>query len=215
MEKEFAGLVTREKLGGTIRGITENVDYHPNLRARNFSKKSTKTVMWVTSLEKDIGFSNPHMFEIMCGLESVLSDKGYLLMIKSTNAKDAVEYIKEMYHAQLADGFVIHASVISPELDEMIYREKIPHLIVGLPNFENHFCWIDVDNRLAGEQAAKYLLESGYQSLAFIGGTDDDKITVHRLNALRDKAICVPEEMGVITFDEYPYRILYHVSDAD
>lgn len=249
----------------TIDRVNEamrELDYHPNLRARNFSKKSTKTVMWVTSLEKDIGFSNPHMFEIMCGLESVLSDKGYLLMIKSTNAKDAVEYIKEMYHAQLADGFVIHASVISPELDEMIYREKIPHLIVGLPNFENHFCWIDVDNRLAGEQAAKYLLESGYQSLAFIGGTDDDKITVHRLNgvlsvlkehdlivpkgyvqqgdsecdsgyymteqildkdskpdaiicannyiaygcmnALRDKAICVPEEMGVITFDEYP-----------
>lgn len=27
MEKEFAGLVTRAKLGGTIRGITENVDY--------------------------------------------------------------------------------------------------------------------------------------------------------------------------------------------
>ncbi len=246
-----------------VNQAMRELDYHPNLRARNFSKKSTKTVVWVTSLEKDVSFSNPHMFEIMCGLESVLSDKGYLLMVKSINAKDAVQYMKELYHAQLADGFVVHASVISPELDEMIYHEEIPHLIVGMPHFENHFCWIDIDNRLAGEQAAKYLLEQGYQSLAFIGGTDDDKITMHRLNgvlsvlkehdlivpkgyvqqgesecdsgyymteqilnkdskpdaiicannyiaygcmnALRDKAIHVPEDMGVITFDEYPF----------
>lgn len=246
-----------------VNQAMQELDYHPNLRARNFSKKSTKTVVWVTSLEKDISFSNPHMFEIMCGLESVLSDKGYLMVVKSINAKDAVEYMKELYHAQLADGFVVHASVISPELDEMIYREEIPHLIVGMPHFENHFCWIDIDNRLAGVQAAKYLLEQGYQSLAFIGGTDDDKITMHRLNgvlsvlkehdlivpkgyvqqgesecdsgyymteqilnqeskpdaiicannyiaygcmnALRDKAIRVPEDMGVITFDEYPF----------
>ncbi|MGN0278924.1 MAG: LacI family DNA-binding transcriptional regulator [Lachnospiraceae bacterium] len=245
-----------------VNKAMKELDYHPNLRARNFSKQSTKTVVWVTMLEKDVSFSNPHMFEIMCGLESVLSQKGYLLIVKSIQAEEAVEYIKEMYHAKLADGFVIHASVISPELDDMIYREDIPHLIVGMPAFENHFCWIDIDNRLAGEQAAKYLLEQGYQSLAFIGGTDEDKITMHRLKgvlsvlkehdlivprsyvqqgesecdsgydmteqilredikpdaiicannyiaygcmgALQDNQIHVPEEMGVITFDEYP-----------
>lgn len=167
-----------------VHEAMKELNYHPNLRARNFSKKSTKTVVWITTLEKKVSFKNPHMFEIMCGLESVLSNKDYLLLVKSISSEDAVEYIADMYHAKLADGFVIHASVISPELDEMIYKEEIPHLIVGTPNFDNHFCWIDIDNRLAGELAAKHLLHQGYQSVAFIGGTEEDKITMHRLDGV-------------------------------
>lgn len=246
-----------------VNQAMEELDYHPNMRARNFSKKSTKTIIWVTSLEKNVSFSNPHMFEIMSGLESVLSAKGYFMIVKSISAKEAVSYIESVYHAKLADGFVIHASVISQELDEMIARKQIPHLIVGMPDFNNHFCWIDIDNRLAGEMAARYLLEQGYQSFAFIGGTEDDKISMHRLsgvlsvvnehdlilpkgyvqhgesecdsgyhmmeqvldsnikpdavicannyiaygcvNALCNQNVKIPEDIGVITFDEHPF----------
>jgi DNA-binding LacI/PurR family transcriptional regulator len=246
-----------------VHAAMQELGYHPNQRARNFSRRSTQTVMWLTSLEKDISFSNPHMFEIMCGLESALTQKDYMLMVKSISPQEAVNYIEEVYHAKLADGFVIHASVISPELDELIDRQAIPHIIVGMPSFYNHFSWIDIDNRLAGELAAKYLLEQGYQSLAFIGGTEADKISMHRLNgmlsvlnehalilpkghlqrgqsqcdsgyhmtqqvlnqyekpdgiicannyiaygcmsALGDRGISVPEEIGVITFDDFPF----------
>ncbi len=246
-----------------VKAAMQELDYHPNQRARNFSKQSNKTVMWLTSLGKDISFSNPHMFEIMCGLENTLAKKEYLLIVKSISAQEAVKYIEDVYRAKLADGFVIHASVISPELDELIYQQEIPHIIVGMPGFNNHFSWIDIDNRLAGELAAKFLLEQGYQSLAFIGGTEEDKISMHRLNgmlsvlnehdliipkshvqrgeslcdsgyymteqllkhyakpdaiicannyiaygcmnALCDRKIAVPDEMGVITFDEFPF----------
>lgn len=245
----------------------KELNYHPNLRARNFSKQSTKTVIFVTALKKDMGYSNPQMFEIVCGLEQSLSKKGFFLMVKSISPEDAAEYIREVFHAKLADGFVIHASVISPALDDMIFREAIPHLVVGTPNFSSHFCWIDIDNRLAGEMGAKHLLEQGYQSLAFIGGMEEDKISMHRLagvlsvlnehdlilpkgyvqhsepecdsgyhmtelildnrkrpdaiicannyiaygcvHALNDHLCRIPDEIGVITFDDYPFsRIL-------
>lgn len=158
---------------------------------------------------------------------------------------------------------MIHASVLSKELDELIYELGIPHLVIGNPNFPSHFCWIDIDNRLAGELAAKHLLEKGYQSLAFIGGTTEDQISMHRLEGVLsvlnehdvilpkgyvlhgesecdaaylmmesvltmkskpDAVICannyiaygcvmalhahgiqIPQEMGVITFDDFPF----------
>lgn len=239
------------------------LNYHPNMRARNFSRQSTKTVIFITALEKNMGYLNPQMFEIVCGLEQSLSRKGFFLMVKSISTGEAVEYIREAFHAKLADGFVIHASVISPALDDMIFREAVPHLVVGTPDFTSHFCWIDIDNRLAGEMGAKHLLEQGYQSLAFIGGMEEDKISMHRLagvlsvlnehdlilpkgyvqhtepecdsgyhmtelilsnnkrpdaiicannyiaygcvHALHDHHCAIPHDMGVITFDDYPF----------
>lgn len=246
-----------------VKNAVQELDYHSNLRARNFVKQATKTIMFVTLLEKNTGFSNPHMFEIMCGLEHVLSERGYSFMVKSILAEQACEYIANAAETKIADGFVLHASVISQELDQLIFQKSIPHLVIGIPDFNSHFCWIDIDNRLAGEIAAKYLLEKGYQSLAFIGGKEEDKISIHRLNgvrsvlnehdlilpkgyvqygepacdsgyhmteqvvsererpdaiicannyiaygcvnALHDKKIKIPEEMAVITFDDYPF----------
>ncbi|WMC94079.1 LacI family DNA-binding transcriptional regulator [Kineothrix sp. MB12-C1] len=246
-----------------VNQAMEELNYHPNLRARNFAKQSTKTVIFVTLLGKNVGFSNPHMFEIMCGLERALSEKGYSLIVKSITAEETCQYIRKASDTKLADGFVIHASAISCELDELVQEKAIPHLVIGTPNFKSHFCWIDIDNRLAGEIAAKHLLEEGYQSLAFIGGEETDKISMHRLNgvlsilnkhdvivprghvqqgesvcdsgyrmteqildskerpdaiicannyiaygcvnALHDKNISIPEDMGIVTFDDYPF----------
>ncbi|MDO4333599.1 MAG: LacI family DNA-binding transcriptional regulator [Eubacteriales bacterium] len=250
-----------------VKRVMEELNYHPNLRARNFVKQSSKTVIYVTALGKGIGFSNPQMFEILCGIEQALTQKGYMLVIKSISAKEACACIREAKDAKIADGFVIHASVLSQELDELIFQENIPHIVIGTPDFPSHFCWIDINNRLAGQLAAKYLLEKGYQSLAFIGGRKEDRTTAYRLegvlsvlsehdvilpknhvqqgeslcdsgyamtkqvlsrsdrpdaiicadnyiaygcvNALHDEGMRIPKQMGVITFDDFPFsRIL-------
>lgn len=252
-----------EQTAQRVREAMEQLHYLPNQRARNFANQSTQMIIFVTSLGENMGFSNPHMFEIMCGLENTLTNKGYSLMVKSVSQKKVCEFIRDTFERQQTDGFVIHASVLSKELDELIYELGIPHLVIGNPNFPSHFCWIDIDNRLAGELAAKHLLEKGYQSLAFIGGTTEDQISMHRLEGVLsvlnehdvilpkgyvlhgesecdaaylmmesvltmkskpDAVICannyiaygcvmalhahgiqIPQEMGVITFDDFPF----------
>lgn len=191
-----------------VKKAMEELHYLPNQRARNFANQSTKTVIFVTSLGMNTGFSNPHMFEIMCGLENTLTDKGYSLIVKSVQPQKVCEFIRQAYEMQQADGFVIHASVLSKELDELIYELSIPHLVIGNPDFTSHFCWIDVDNRLAGELAAKHLLEKGYQSLAFVGGTTEDQISMHRL----DGVLSILNEHDVILPKGY---VLHGESECD
>lgn len=235
-----------EQTAQRVREAMEQLHYLPNQRARNFANQSTQMIIFVTSLG-----------------ENTLTNKGYSLMVKSVSQKKVCEFIRDTFERQQADGFVIHASVLSKELDELIYELGIPHLVIGNPNFPSHFCWIDIDNRLAGELAAKHLLEKGYQSLAFIGGTTEDQISMHRLEGVLsvlnehdvilpkgyvlhgesecdaaylmmesvltmkskpDAVICannyiaygcvmalhahgiqIPQEMGVITFDDFPF----------
>lgn len=197
-----------EKTAKRVKQAMEELHYLPNQRARNFANQSTRTIIFVTSLGQNTGFSNPHMFEIMCGLENTLTAKGYSLMVKSVQPQLVCDYIRETYEMQQADAFVIHASVLSRGLDEMVYELSIPHLVIGNPNFNSHFCWIDVDNRLAGELAAKHLLEKGYQSLAFVGGTKEDQISMHRLEGV----LSVLNEHDVILPRDY---VLHGESECD
>lgn len=55
---------------------------------------------------------------------------------------EARDYIHRAAEEKEADGYIIHAAVISKELDEMIFQEAIPHLVIGNPNFTSHFCWL-------------------------------------------------------------------------
>ena len=124
-----------EQTAQRVREAMEQLHYLPNQRARNFANQSTQMIIFVTSLGENMGFSNPHMFEIMCGLENTLTNKGYSLMVKSVSQKKVCEFIRDTFERQQTDGFVIHASVLSKELDELIYELGIPHLVIGNPNF--------------------------------------------------------------------------------
>lgn len=246
-----------------VEQVMRELNYHPNQRARNFARQSNKTIAFLTALGRNTGFQNPHMFEMMCGIEATLTRKGYSLIVKSVEESEAPEYVRAAIEQKEVDGFLIHASVISHELDAMITEHQIPHLVIGNPSFESNLCWIDVDNKHAGQVAAKYLLTMGYQAVAYIGGKEEDKISMHRLDgvlsilkahdaylpmsylqygdsdcdtgyamteqilksktrpeaiicannylafgcmrALQAQGIKVPEDMGVLTFDDYPF----------
>ena len=156
----------------------------------------------MTELGKGTEFANPQMFEILCGLEEVLAQKDYTLVVRNIAAGDCAEFIRNAADTKQADGFVIHASVISQALDELLFTHEIPHIVIGNPNFNSHFCWLDIDNRLAGELAAKHLLERGCQSVAFIGGKPEDQISARRL----DGVLTVLKEHDVLLPREYVKR---------
>ena len=58
------------------REAMEQLHYLPNQRSRNFANQSTQMIIFVTSVGENMGLSNPNMFEIKCGLENTLQNKG-------------------------------------------------------------------------------------------------------------------------------------------
>jgi len=246
-----------------INHIMKELNYHPNLRAQNFARKSTHNIVFITNLERNSAFKNPHMFEIMSGLQSTLMAKNYNLSILSVNPENQLDMIDQIIAEKSVDGMVIHVSVVTKEMSLHILKANFPHIIIGCPNFESQLCWIDNNNYLSGEIAANHLLEQGYKKVSYVGGRENDLISTHRLqgaitaltdkkieikenyiergestrqegykmmqnilsqNPLPDSVICannplalgvyksieehhlkIPREIGVITFDDYPF----------
>lgn len=174
-----------EEARAKVREVIERLDYHPNVRAQNFVRRSSRTILFLTALEQGVGFSNPHLFEIIAGVEAALRHKGYALELRGATPEEACNLVRMAAVQQIADGVVLHASILSRELDTLISELELPHIAIGYPSFPSRLSWIDSDNSLAGEMAARHLVDRGYRRIGFIGGWEDDKISTHRLEGVK------------------------------
>lgn len=165
-----------------VRNIMDELGYQPNEQARNFARKKTNHIIYIVLLEEHIAFKNPHMFEIMCGVQNALSKKMYNLSFLGVASGEALSRIQDITGRKSADGIIVHGSVTTREIAEYLSASGFPHIIIGRPPFKCTACWIDINNSISGEMAAKHLTECGCRKIAFIGGPKGDEISTKRLN---------------------------------
>ena len=163
-----------------IKQTAEDMGYVPNSRARVFATKETKQIVFIADIPKDTAFYNPHVFEIIMGLQHSVSKSGYSLIVESVEKKEALEYISSLYKKNMADALVVHASIITKRLESLVVKSNLPHLIIGQPDYQSTLSWIDTDNTLSGAIAIRHLLKKDYYPVAFVGGKADDMISLHR-----------------------------------
>lgn len=217
-------------------------------------------ILFLAEMQHGVGFDNPHLFEIMAGVENALSEKGYGLTVQHSTALDLWQHFDELLQGSYVDGVILHASVVSKDVALCLAHTELPYIVVGAPDFSNQLCWIDTNNSVAGQIAVTHLWRNGYDRIAFIGGPKEDTISAHRLsgalatlnekipagylregpptseggaaaarallelqtrpnavicanqyiafgcvNELKDSGIRIPEDMAVITFDDFPF----------
>ena len=138
---------TRER----IQTLARQMNYQPNARARSFARQRNGTVLFAADLARGVAFEDPHLFEIINGVERRLDEKGYSLLIKHVPPEDAPERICSLMQSEQADGVMLHAGILTRSLASVLIREEMPHLVVGKPSFPCNVCWMDVSHEAAGE----------------------------------------------------------------
>lgn len=174
-----------EKTAERVRGIMREMNYYPNANAQSFASGSNHTVVLLANLSPNAAFRNPHMFEIIAGLEEALCRRGYRLILRSADATSACGIAEEIISRRSADAIAIHVGVMSHPLAAVLTRLRFPHIVLGAPDFESQVCWIDNSNTYSGAVAAGYLLSRGYRRLAFIGGRSYDLGSALRLQGVK------------------------------
>ena len=164
-----------------VNAAIVKLNYTPNARAVSFARKSTKNIVYLTSLGKDEAYRNPHMFDIMCGVHKELTRHNYALTLVDTSDEAFPgESVHNVIAGKYADALIIHGSAVTKELSKLITEQNYPHIIIGHPGFESSLCWIDTNHGLAGQFAAKHMISCGYSDVAFIGGKKTDYISMQR-----------------------------------
>ena len=196
-----------------IREIADRLGYRPNARAKNFARRATGTVLYITDFYQNIAFENPHMFEIISGITTYLDDKDYSLTLKPLTKQAAPRYIRDIIQQRSADALIIHAHILSTELAAILSRVDFPYLIIGKPAFRCNVCWIDVNHEEAGKLAANYLLDRGYRRMALIMGQKSDALSQSRLMGIQ-QAMAEEELTFEIVCNKSPYALDDEVLDS-
>ncbi len=196
-----------EKTKKRIREIADSMGYQPNARARSFARKKNGIVLFAANLSRGIGFENPHLFEIVTGLDRYLDERGYSLVLKHVTREDAPVQIKELMNSEEADGIIPHAGILSRQLAFVLGKEAYPHLVIGKPDFPNTLSWIDVSHEAAGQIAADYLLDKGYRRIVFLmGDSNDDQISLRRLDginiAFEEEELSIETITGICDYEK-------------
>lgn len=252
-----------EETADRVRKVIKELNYYPSASAQSIAKGATKIVTILTNLNPNTAFQNPHMFEIVSGLEETIRSKGYRLHLCGVDVTNAYDVAEEIISRRSADALAIHVSVMTHPLAGLLTKLRFPHIVLGMPNFESQVCWIDNNNVYSGTIAASYLMSQGYRKIAFIGGqyydigsslrlqgvkqelqnagfTLEDQyiwlgdstradgfrmttklldqkplpdsiicannyIAIGCVDALLKKGMRIPEDIGVIAFDDYPF----------
>lgn len=169
-----------------IHALAAEMGYRPNSRARSFARKKNGTVLFAADLSRGVGFENPHLFEIVTGIERCLDEKGYSLLLKHAPKDEAPESIRALMQGEEADGVILHAGILSRQLASVLVKGTYLHLVIGKPGFPSQLSWIDVSHEAAGQLAANYLLDKGYRRIVFLmGDADEDQISARRLDGLK------------------------------
>lgn len=166
-----------------VHQAIEKLHYTPNARAVSFAKGCTGNVWFLSDFSKEEAYSNPHMFDILCGARAQFSESGYSLTLAAVPDQTPPEsFLASLISGKSADGILIHGSAYTPKLDAVLSESGFPHILIGHPGPACRLCWLDTNNGLAGSFAAKHMIECGYETPAFIAGAKNDHISSQRLN---------------------------------
>lgn len=166
-----------------VQDAIKKLQYTPNARAVNFARGATNHILFLSSLKKEEAYRNPHMFDILCGVQKALCAHNYMLMLTDIPQESSPEaYLSELISSRIADGILIHGSCSIPGMTRILQETHFPHIYIGHPGPGSRLCWIDTNNGLAGQFAAQHMLECGYEKVAFVAESPADHISMQRLN---------------------------------
>jgi len=181
---------TREKV---LKVMTE-LDYHPNLVARNLVSRITQTIGVLMPQSAENLFLNPFFPEVLRGISTAARRDGYdILLAMGETEEEEKETISRMVHGRRVDGLILLISRVENQLGDYLKSTDFPIAIVGKPPHDWGLCWVDNDNVDASYKATQYLLKLGHRAIGCITGSLEFVVSLDRLagykNALAESGV--------------------------
>jgi LacI family transcriptional regulator len=154
---------TRER----ISALARRMHYEPNYLARNLTTRRTLSIGVVL---EDI--MNPFYTEVAKGIEVVLKQHGYVMLLTSSNcaSEEELEITRTLLRNKV-DGVLITPVSSDSEPIRMLRARGIPFFIMNERSDNPALNWVDCDNRAGGHLATEYMLKLGHRRFVCLRST--------------------------------------------
>lgn len=160
------GYVSEEKKA-SIRKVIEETGYKPSAQARQLRSRQTKLIGVI--LPK---INSESISRMVAGISTVLSEKGYQLLLGNTNNNEKEELnFMEIFRAHQVDGLILIGTILTKEHYQLMDDLDIPLVVLGQQTSQYSCVYHDDFN--AAKDLTKVLMKNG-RKIAYLGVTDLD-----------------------------------------
>ncbi len=154
-----------DELRARVQAALDELDYRPNLIARNLKQGRTGMIALVVP-ELDV----PYFAELARQVITAARARGYVVMIDQTDGDGAREreLLGRDSRATMFDGLLLSPMAVSA--DELRQRgHRVPIVLLGEHIYNGSFHHVAIDNVAAAREATAHLLALGRRRVAAIG----------------------------------------------
>ena len=150
--------------------VIKELDYRPNVTARNLASSKTWTVGLYASptqnIREDYFFNN-----ILAGVLDVLHEKKYQLMLYADYLDENGGSNPDFSLTQPIDGALIMNPRVDDAYIEHVKERKIPYAIIGTPEKDaGETYFVDSDIAAGYYAAVNYLISKGHKKIILMNG---------------------------------------------
>ncbi|MGE5458721.1 MAG: LacI family DNA-binding transcriptional regulator, partial [Methanococcaceae archaeon] len=197
-----------------ILALAHQMEYKPNILARNFAKRKTSTIGIVLPEAVDEFFT-----EIIRGIDEIAYAGGYITLVAGTHSERSMsESVINFMGRGVVDGLIIMSPSLNESLKEILNKSDTPVVLINGKNDIEKYDSVGIDNYHGAYSIIDYLIKTmGHKKIAHISGPLLNNDAIERKNgymqALLDNGLEIREDMIVsgdfsIKHGEYACRRL-------
>lgn len=162
-----------EETRARILAVAREVGWVPSTAARALRSGGTSTVGLVITREPAMLGIEPFFMAFVAGIEQVISDAGYTLMLQVTaDPARVLQTYREWWSARRIDGlFITDLELDDPRLG-LVSELGLPAVVVGDPAYAADLPAVGSDDAGAADQAMARLAALGHTRVAHIAGPE-------------------------------------------
>ena len=187
---------TREQ----VEAAAKRLNYRPNRLAQKLQSGRSGLVGMIVKPDPKSP-ADRSFVEIMMGLSQHLAAHDMEMVFQVAVDSDPIAPYVRLIEKNLVDGFILNAPKVDDPRIEYLKSLHIPFVVHGHAGGHPDYPFYDIDNRLAGEQAAALLADLGHRRIALLNGPVTQSFALERqrgvTQALSRQGVSVPQHFFV------------------
>jgi DNA-binding LacI/PurR family transcriptional regulator len=166
-----------------INSISNQLNYHPNILARNFVKKKSNIIGLILP-----EISDEYFTEIIQGIDEITFSFGYYTMVVSSHKnKTIVESISTLIGSGMIGGLMVLVPFFTEEIKNVLSKPHIPVIHICGDSSIKKFDTISIDDYQGSFDLTNYLICSkGYKKFSYISGPLNNIDAILRKKGFQD-----------------------------
>lgn len=173
----------KEETRDLILSVAKELNYTPNIIARNFVKQKSNLIGLILPEISDEFFT-----EIIKGVDEIIYDEGFYTIVTSSHKYESLEdEIITFIRSGLLSGLILLVSDLKAQLKTVLLESHIPVVLIDSNPDIKKFDTISIDNYNASYKMTKYLItKKKYSTLTHITGPSENDDSLFRKTGFID-----------------------------